>query len=143
MEWAQAAKANPFISSAPVRKPCVVGAIIDLGNCLDLLETESIRIVRGAYERLSEAYGEAGAQLLENRNVDGNLVIRHLDCAVINFAHLLRQEAGQPPFDSVRAAFFEGEPLYPNAGFQRQTHIQICVRNPQSIIGYFRPLDLA
>jgi len=141
LEWAEAAMANS-ISSARIRKPFVIGAIIDLGNCLDLLEAESIRIVGSAYERLVEAYAEAGAKPLENREVDGKPVIRHLDCAVINYAHLLRAEAGQKTFDSVRAAFFEGERLYPNAGFQRHTHIQICVRSHRSIIGYFRPLDL-
>lgn len=143
MEWAAAAMANPAISSARIGEPFAVGAIIDLGNCLDLLEAESIRIVGNAYERLAEAYQEAGAKPLENRKVEDRMVIRHLDCAVINYAHLLREDVGQAPFDSVRAAFFEGESLYPNAGFRRQTHIQICVRDSRSIIGYFRPLDFA
>jgi hypothetical protein len=38
------------------------------------------------------------------------------------------------------AAFIEGLPLYENAGFHEQTHIQICVRKPEQIIGYFRPI---
>lgn len=143
LEWARAAIANPKMSSARVNEPSVVGAIIDLGNCLDLLAAESIRIVGRAHESLTEMYREAGAELPENREVNGKPVLRHLDCAVINYVHVLRDEAGHTPFDSVRAAFFEGERLYPNAGFQRQTHIQICVRDPRSIIGYFRPLDLA
>jgi len=70
------------------------------------------------------------------------MVIRFLDCAVINFMHLMREEEGESPFDSVRAAFLEGPPLYGNAGFHERTHIQICVRKPQQIIGYFRPIDL-
>src|SRR5437667_162610 len=41
-------------------------------------------------------------------------------------------------FDSVRAAFVEGEPLYPGAGFHRRTHIQLCVRSTAQVIGYFR-----
>jgi hypothetical protein len=40
----------------------------------------------------------------------------------------------------VRAAFIEGEPLYPNAGFNDRNHIQLCVVNPRCIKGYFRPL---
>ena len=42
-------------------------------------------------------------------------------------------------FDSVRCMFQEGEPLYENSGFYRQTHIQICVRNPNCIKAVFDP----
>jgi hypothetical protein len=38
----------------------------------------------------------------------------------------------------VRAAFVEGEPLYVGAGFHARTHIQLCVRKPDRILGYFR-----
>jgi hypothetical protein len=31
--------------------------------------------------------------------------------------------------------------LYPNAGFKEKNHIQICVRTPGSIKGFFRPID--
>lgn len=142
LAWATAARKNPKISASKITDPFVVGAIIDLGNCLDLLETESIRIVANAHHRLCEACEEAGVPIPENRAAGGQITLRHLDCAVINFAHSLREEAGSTPFDSVRAAFFEGEGLYPGAGFQKQTHIQICVRKPGSIIGYFRPIGL-
>ena len=47
-----------------------------------------------------------------------------------------------PSFDSVRCAFWEGEELYPGAGFKEKNHIQICVRNHNCIKGYFRPLAL-
>ncbi len=142
LAWATSARDNPKLSASKINEPFVVGSIIDLGNCLDLLEAESIRIVADAHARLSEACQEAGVAIPENRVAGGQLTLRHLDCAVIHFAHSLREEAGSPPFDSVRAAFFEGEGLYPGAGFLKQTHIQICVRKPSSIIGYFRPLDL-
>jgi hypothetical protein len=42
--------------------------------------------------------------------------------------------------DSVRGMFPEGEELYPTARFQKQNHIQICVVNPNCILGYFRPM---
>ena len=35
--------------------------------------------------------------------------------------------------------FWEGKPLYPNAGFAEKNHIQICVCNPNCIKGYFLP----
>lgn len=37
--------------------------------------------------------------------------------------------------------FTEGKPLYPGAGFHEKSHIQICVRNPNCIKGYFRILE--
>lgn len=75
------------------------------------------------------------------RNTGGNdRVDRKLDCAVMRTLHRTHEEAGRLPFDTVRAAFFEGEPLYENEGFASRNHIQVCVRNPSRILGYFRPL---
>jgi hypothetical protein len=75
-------------------------------------------------------------------NTGGNdLVDRKLDCAVLGLLHKTRDESDLPSFDTVRAAFIEGKPLYKNAGFASQSHIQICVRNHLCIQGYFRPLD--
>ena len=63
---------------------------------------------------------------------------RELDCAVIRWAHTLATNSGQT-FDTVRAAFWEGKELYPNAGFKSQNHIQIAVLNPNCIKGIFLP----
>ena len=53
--------------------------------------------------------------------------------------HHLRREAGAPALDTVRGFFFEGRELHPGAGFRELDHIQICVRSPRQIIGYFLP----
>ena len=82
-----------------------------MGNCLDLLEAESIRIVEESHRRLKAAFDSAGMTMPENRIVGGELALRHLDCAVINHVHQLTEEVGKPPFDSVRAAFVEGNAL--------------------------------
>ncbi len=55
--------------------------------------------------------------------------------------HLIRADRGEDPFDTVRAAFVEGSPIYDGAGFHAKTHIQLCVRHVARIQGYFRPLD--
>ncbi len=39
--------------------------------------------------------------------------------------------------------FQEGAPLYPGAGFSTKNHIQVCVRDPSCIRGYFRPIGPA
>jgi hypothetical protein len=44
--------------------------------------------------------------------------------------------------NSVRGVFFEGTDLYDNAGFKSNNHIQIAVRNPNCIKGYFIPREL-
>jgi hypothetical protein len=64
-----------------------------------------------------------------------------LDCAVIQTLHEVREKSKLPPFDSVRGVFWEGSPLYPNAGFREKDHIQICIRNPNCVKGYFLPRD--
>ncbi len=58
----------------------------------------------------------------------------------IRFAHQLAKEKGTY-FDSVRAAFLEGEPLYPDSMFRKQNHIQIAVVNPNCIKGIFLPRE--
>ena len=60
-------------------------------------------------------------------------VIRELDCAVIEALHVERQQFFEPMFDSVRGLFPEGRPVYEQAGFRRENHIQICVRNRDCI----------
>ena len=46
-------------------------------------------------------------------------------------------------FDSVRAAFSEGKPLYDGARFMSQNHIQLAILNPNCIKGIFLPRDFS
>jgi hypothetical protein len=145
LQWAEFLKKHPPRPDRRIRDPFVIGAIIDLGNCLDLTDASSLKIVRGGYEELHRAAVSAGVQLPVNEAAQGDdvdLVKRHLDCAVINIVHLLREWEGLDAFDTVRGVFTEGAPLYPGAKILAKTHMQICVRNPQaSVKGYFRPLS--
>jgi len=45
-------------------------------------------------------------------------------------------------FDSVRGMFIEGSTLYPKSGFREKNHIQIAIRNPNCIKGFFIPREL-
>ncbi len=141
LEWAEFVKSDSKLSAAHIHDPFVIGAIIDPGNCLDLLEPDSIRIIEESYRRFTAILSAADAPLPKNQRRGGKWAIRRLDCAVVNYAHDFRAQTEKPEFDTVRAAFEEGEPLYPTAGFHRRTHIQLCVRNPAQIIGYFRPIE--
>jgi hypothetical protein len=129
---------------AKVVRPAVIGAIIDLGFCMNLLDSQFLQMVKDGYHALSTLCNQAGQPLPENRAVGGSkdLLLRHLDCAVVETVHELRANRSARAFESVRGAFIEGSALYPGAGFNERNHIQICVREPQCIKGYFRVLDM-
>ena len=112
----------------------MVGAIINVGNCLNLTATEDQNVVMEAYKFLKMVYGTLEKPLPTNTEY-----MRNLDCLVINVAVTLQKVCKKQPFDTVRGAFLEGDPIYPGARLYSNTHIQICVRNPQCICGYFRP----
>lgn len=115
----------------------VVGAAIDPGLCLDLSTEAGVLEVREAYGLLKATFASAGAQLPTNSG-GSDLMLRHLDCAVVRQLHAIREQAGAPPVDTVRGVFLEGNAVYEGSGFRDKTHTQICVRNPEVIRGIFR-----
>lgn len=138
-EFAREVRARSGRGNAKLRRPAVVGAIVDLAFCLNLLDSRYIEMVEQAYGELVALHRDANEPLPSNA-AGPDLVLRRLDCAVVEMLHTMRDAEGQPPFDTVRAAFTEGGRLYPNAGFYAKSHIQICVRNAACVKGYFRPL---
>ena len=104
---------------------------------MDLLESESIGLVQDAYKSFRSMLGKTA---IKPQNKGGpDRLNRELDCHVINHLHALMEEMRpDEQFDSVRAAFLEGKPIYRKAGFREKTHIQICVRSESQIVGYFR-----
>ena len=139
-EFATELARRPRHAGQRVRTPAVVGAVIDLGFCLNLLDTRFLTMVHRAHHDLVDRSRRAGLSLPRN-SVGHDLLKRDLDCAVLRTLHLSRADAGVDPFDTVRAAFVEGEQLYENAGFSAKNHIQVCVRRGGCIKGCFRPLD--
>lgn len=132
LEYAEELKRNPRKSKHPIKTPCVIGAIIDLSSCLNLLDSACIGVVKSAYE----GYSLITPEDRRPTNKGGaDLLLRYLDCAVIQALHGFTKGK----YDTVRGLFREGEPLYDGAGFFEKTHIQICVRNAECIKGYFEP----
>jgi len=122
-----------------IKTPGVVGAMIDLHNCLDLTDMNSLILLKSAYPLLVNNMAVLGAEMPKN-SIGPDRILRKLDCAVIEMLHGLVKEKGIQAYDSVRGAFFEGERLYNDAGFTEKCHIQLCVRNEQTCIkGYFKP----
>jgi hypothetical protein len=152
LEWAVDRERRKVISKA-----AVVGAVIDLGHCLDLTTRSDLELLRDSFQSLEAAFKKAGTPLPENRDPAragrGDKLLRHLDCAVIEHLHknidAVAQEAAargaEPevkPFATVRGLFIEGDEIYPGGFFNSHTHTQIAVRHEASIIGYFRPRNL-
>lgn len=128
-------------AKSKIETPSAVGAILDMGFCLDLLNEEHIEMVKKSFITLSQSYELLNLPMPINSNVglSADLLLRDLDCAVIENLHNRRKQDNIKPFDSVRSAFIEGNALYPNAGFKDKNHIQLCIRNPNCIKGYFIP----
>jgi hypothetical protein len=147
LEYANLLKNNPKRTSKgkkPIKTPAVVGAIIDLGYCLNLLEAHSLGVVKQGYRSLHELRKSSGSDMPQNIGTKGSkdLLLRNLDCAVIEAVHAYNKSAEKPVYDTVRGMFIEGKPIYRGAGIFEKSHIQICVRNPNCIKGYFHPRQL-
>lgn len=134
-EWAKKGKTKGAITT-----PDAVGAVIDLGFCLDLTTMTGLQEVEAAYTILCNIYEQAGLALPQN-TVGSDKVRRELDCAVIQALHSARAQRGLEQYDSVRAPFPEDKPLFDASGFRKRNHIQICIIKPEKCIkGYFKPI---
>jgi hypothetical protein len=120
----------------------VVGAAVELGNCLDLTTIGGIQAVDAAYKDFAAKMENLGESLPENKDLKdrepGNLALRFLDRAVITHLHESLKKAGIRDYDTLRALFPEGRELYTGAGFWERTHVQLAVRTQESIHGVFR-----
>ena len=112
----------------------VLGAVIQLGQCLDLTDLQYTGLLRKSYTLLETDYHQAGSTL--PKNTGPKLQNRKLDCLVINKL----TDVGSGRFQTVRCAFEEGDEAFPGAALKTETHIQIAVRDPQCILGVFRPV---
>ena len=120
----------------PIYEPSVIGAVIDLGNCLNLMDSYHIKRIKVAYAALKKA----APKLPQNSGSPPDWPLRKLDRAVIESLHAITDnDMDSIPYDTTRGLFLEGRSIYPGGSFKEQTHIQICVRNINCIKGYFDP----
>jgi hypothetical protein len=139
LEWAtQQSKRK----GSKIKHPAVLGAVIQLGNCFDLLDVQFTGMLAEAAVELEQALASEGASLPVNQSVgrhDFDWLRRDRDCFVLNQTIPAVEARGDCEFHSVRGVFQEGEPAFKGAGIKLRSHIQIAVRDPKAIIGYFRP----
>lgn len=121
-----------------IAAPAMVGAIVQLGNCFDLMDTRFTAELADAYEELRALHEQSGRPLPHNAGTTPDQKLRRLDCSVLNF-YLGSLERTGSAFDTVRCGFTEGVRAFPGSGILRESHIQLAVRNPACILGVFRP----
>ena len=137
LEWACDARDRPALTSKPIKTPAVLGAVIDLGLCCNLLEFDAVAEVRKAHDFIAARYRAAKSPLPEN-TTGPDRVRRFLDRLVIETVHDLRKLLLLPEYDTIRAPFLEGPRVYDQSGFHEKSHIQLAVLKTECIKGYFR-----
>jgi hypothetical protein len=121
--WAREFKRYP--------RPAVVGAMIRLGNCFDLLDPTNVRLLKTAHRGMLEKWAVSGSKVPRNGNQHKNL-----DCAVFN--DLYREsEAGPKPIDTARAVYVPTESakrIWERSWIYEEAHIQVNVRTQKNIL---------
>jgi hypothetical protein len=125
-----------------VERPAVVGALLQLGNCFDLMDTRFTADLKRYFPAFLTQCESKGLPIPRNEGGTPDLLLRRRDCAVINFYLRTRPQFGFPPYDSVRCCFTEGERAFDGSGIYDRSHVQIAIRNQACILGTFRPGDL-
>lgn len=145
LEWAKDKQKR-----GKIEKASVIGVVFTLYYCLDLLDSEFIKMLSAFYGVMENDFSKLGKELPKNKDVKEDkhkdMLIRELDCAVIEYLHQkIHEEKVNDPntfikeFDSARGVFTEGGPAFPGAGVQKKSHLQVCIRNMDCIKGFFLP----
>jgi hypothetical protein len=108
-------------------KPFVIGAVIELGLCLDLTTSSGLEWVKIAYESLRQVTQAASLTLPTNSK---DQLRRNLDCAVIRRLHTILEAQRQPAIETLKGVFTEGQPVYPGAGFREK----LTSRSPSAVL---------
>lgn len=112
----------------------VVACMIRLGFCVDLTEPENVEYLGKIYESYKESMELTGDPLPTNERH-----YRRLDRAVFDYAYEVI-EASEPNLkvDTARGIYVPKDGtkrIWDGSWISRDTHIQLCVRNPSSLLG--------
>ena len=128
-----------FFQDAPVRawewakkhfgkEAAVVGSLIRLDSCMDLLDIEWSSTLAHAYNVFLAQLKKAGLCLPVQTSG-----AHRLDRAVVNYAVGALAESGTI-IKVVRSAFAEGAPAFPGSALFDRSHIQLAVRDLSVIL---------
>ena len=151
MEWA-----TERAEQGKIKIPAVLGAVLQLSYCCDLLDSKFIGLVSDNFEAMREEYLHTGKVLPENadlkKDANKDKLLRMRDCAILEYMHTsilgayrediaTKHYSEYKIFDSTRGVFTEGGPAFEGAGMAKKSHTQICIRNLNCIKGFFIPRD--
>ena len=139
-EWAiQQAR----LGGTKVKNPSVIAAKINLGVCLDLLDTTNTRLLGRWYGRFRASMRQSGIPMPRNQDPAGtrrgDKLLRFRDCAVIDYTLSRLAETERITYQTVRGVFLEGGPAFPGSEIALKSHIQIAVRDRKCMAEFFRP----
>jgi hypothetical protein len=142
--FANASYSNPekMYTAKPIGTPAVVGAVLRVQSWLDMTTQAGINEFDNASRGMLTGMAAFGTPVPENRVAgedDTDVILRRLDNAVFTFIHHIRANNDPPlaPFQAVRGAFPQGAELAPKSGFRKGTHVQIALRDPECVEGWF------
>lgn len=110
----------------------VLGSMIRLGNCLDLLDPENVDLLSELFEEFASEIRGSGRALPENYNHK-----KYLDCAFFRYAYEALDRAGSL-VDTARAVYVptgNKARLFKRSWIVRDAHVQVCVRSERNILG--------
>ena len=112
----------------------VVACVIRLGFCLDLTEPSNVKYLREIFNDYKGSMELAGAELPTNSRK-----YRRLDCAVFEYAYkVLEYSEPNSRVDTARGIYVPtdgAKRVWTGSWISDDTHIQLCVRNPASLLG--------
>ena len=112
-------------------QPAVVGAMIRLGRCFDLLDSTNVKELRKFHDTLLNQWQSSGLEVPENGNQH-----KKLDCAIFNAFYTC-----DPSVETCRAVYVPTDSkkrVWKRSWIYEEAHIQICVRNPGNILAVWR-----
>ncbi|WP_165247094.1 hypothetical protein [Paludisphaera soli] len=121
-KWAERRRGNA--------RPAVVGAMIRLGNCLDLLDPENVAWLKRIQADMLETSRRARTPLRRNYRDK-----KSLDCAVFNWIYS-QSDATATPIQTSRAVYVptdKAKRVWPGSWIYEESHVQVCVREPKNI----------
>jgi hypothetical protein len=107
----------------------VLEATIRLGRCINLLDIEHHEQFAEVYDEALQEAGRRGASIPRNTDTGGHYRDRYI---VELYCQTMAARLGID-FQTVRACFPEGEPLFPGSSLLSHTHVQLAVRDASCI----------
>ena len=112
----------------------VIACMIRLGFCLDLTEPENVNYLGEIFASYKKSMASVATPLPTN-----DRKYRKLDCAVFEYAYKVIEESEtKSKVDTSRGVYVPKEGtkrVWDGSWISRDTHIQLCVRNPASLLG--------